>query len=286
VLQRVLRGSAATLRSTKHDGDGEPVAPTVGNTVTVQVTRSDGTDVLPAGTAATVVGDEVTVALTAAHTAELDQLTATWTERDAAGNVVATWQSAHEIVGGFFFSIAEARKSDPTLQDQTKYPATDILDTRAEVEDECESICERSFVPRFAKVTLTVAGSLLVLPHVELRRIRSVSVDGTAYTAEQVGALQFDSAGIVHLSARRGARVTITYEHGWDAPTPRLKKVTFIRLRHLLNAKLSGIPDRATSFSVTEGGTYSLAQAGRKRTGIPDVDAVYERHSVGSVTVA
>jgi hypothetical protein len=282
VLQRVLRGSVATLRSTKHDGAGEPTAPV--GAVTVDVTRADGTSVLTAGaTTAIVDGPEVTVTVSATATAELGILTAVWTDADGS-----TWTTTHEIVGGFFFSIAEARASDKTLQDQTKYPAVDILAARAEVEQECEEICGQAFVPRYAAVAHTAAsrGVVMVLPHVRLRRIRSVSVDGTAYTAEQVEALQHDPAGVVYLTARRGARVTIAYEHGWDSPPADLKRATLLRLRHRLNAKLSGIPDRAQTYSPEAGGTYSLVLPGRNRTGIPDVDAVYERYSVGTPVVA
>jgi hypothetical protein len=282
-VQRILRGSAAILRSTKHDGDGEPVAPTVGNTVTVQVTRSDGTDVLPAGTVATVAGAEVTVALTAAHTADLDQLTATWTERDGVGTVVATWQSAAEIVGGFFFSIAEARASDKTLEDATKYPDADILATRAEVEEEFEAICGRAFVPRFG--TFTGTGGAQVLPDPHLRKLRSVTVDGTAYTASELEDVKTDEAGIIATSARRGARVVVSYEHGLDSPPADLKRAALTRLRSRLNMSKSAVPDRATSFS-TETGTFRLSMPGANRTGIPDVDAVLDRYALRTPTVA
>jgi hypothetical protein len=287
-VQRILRGSVATLRSTKHNGDGEPVAPALGNTVTVQVTRSDGTDVLAAGTAATVAGAEVTVALAAAHTAELDQLTATWTERDDVGTVVATWQSTAEIVGGFYFTIAEARASDKTLEDVVKYPNADILVTRTEVEEEFETICGQAFVPRFATVAHTTAsrGVVMVLLHVRLRRVRSVSVDDIAFTAEQVVALKHEPAGFVYVSARRGARVSVAYEHGWDAPPADVKRAALTRLRSRLNMDKSAVFDRTISFSAAEGGTYRLATPSARHTGIPDVDAVLDRYALRTPTVA
>jgi hypothetical protein len=41
----------------------------------------------------------------------------------------------------------------------------------------------------------------------------------------------------------------------------------------------SGIPDRVTSYTAVDGGSYRLALPGAYATGIPDVDAVYSRYS-------
>jgi hypothetical protein len=275
-VQRILRGTAATLRSTKLNSEGEPVTP---GTVTVEVTRWDGSVVIAAGTATVVDGNERTIALTPAQTADLDLLRATW--NDTGDN--STWTTTAEIVGGFFFSIAEARDSDKTLEDAVKYPAAKILATRADVEDECERICGQAFVPRFA--TYTALGGVLVLPHPELRRLRSLSVDGTAYTAAQLEDLFTDESGIVYVTGR--GRVTVSYEHGMDAPPPDLKRAALIRLRSLLNMSKSAVPDRATSFS-TETGTFRLSMPGPEYTGIPEVDSVYHRPSfyVHTPTVA
>jgi hypothetical protein len=276
-VQRILRGSAATLRSSKLNSEGEAVAPS--GAVTVEVTRWDGSVVIAAGTATGVDGADRTIALTPTQTAQLDRLTATWT--DAGDN--SSWTTTAEIVGGFYFSIAEARASDKTLEDATKYPDADILATRAEVEEEFEEICGRAFVPRFG--TFIGTGGAQVLPDPHLRKLRSVTVDGTAYTAAEVEGVRTDEAGIIATTARRGARVVVSYEHGLDSPPADLKRAALTRLRSRLNMSKSAVPDRATSFS-TETGTFRLSMPRADRTGIPDVDAVLDRYALRTPTVA
>jgi hypothetical protein len=276
-VQRILRGTAATLRSTKLNSEGEAVAPS--GAVTVEVTRWDGSVVIEAGTATGVDGNDRTIALTPAQTAELDHLAATWTDTDGS-----TWTTTAEIVGGFYFSIAEARASDKTLEDPVKYPAADILTTRTEVEEEFEEICGRAFVPRFG--TFTGTGGAQVLPDPHLRKLRSVSVDGTAYTAAELEDVKTDEAGIIATTARRGAKVVVSYEHGLDSPPADLKRAALTRLRSRLNMDKSAVFDRTISFSAAEGGTYRLATPSARHTGIPDVDAVLDRYALRTPTVA
>ncbi len=273
-MQRILRGTTATLRWTKLDADGSPTAAVP--TTTVEVRRADGNVLVAAGTAtqAGSSASERTFALTSAQTALLDVLTAVWTD----GDVVQ--ETRVEIVGGFYFSLAQARSVDRSLEDVSRYPTAEVLATRQEVEEEFEAICEVSFVPRFRRVVLRGRA----LPDPLVRRIRSVNVGGVAYTAAQVAAVSFDPAGIVNLPTRGEA--TIEYEHGWDAPPADLRRAAITRLRSRLNAAKSAIPERATSFSFTEGGGYRLDTPGEHKTGIPDVDAVLERYQRRSPVVA
>jgi hypothetical protein len=276
-VQRILRGTAATLRSSKLNSEGEAVVP---GTVTVEVTRWDGSGVIAAGTATGVDGNDRTVALTPAQTADLELLRATWTD---AGDGSA-WATTAEIVGGFYFTIAEARASDKTLEDAVKYPNAGILATRAEVEEEFEEICGRAFVPRFG--TFTGTGGAQVLPDPHLRKLRSLSVDGTAYTTAEVEDVKTDEAGIIATSARRGARVVVSYEHGLDSPPADVKRAALTRLRSRLNMDKSAVFDRTISFSAAEGGTYRLATPSARHTGIPDIDAVLDRYALRTPTVA
>ena len=52
-----------------------------------------------------------------------------------------------------------------------------------------------------------------------------------------------------------------------------------VRLRTVLNIPKAGLPDRTTSFTVADGGTYRLDMPGAFKTGIPSVDAAYARYS-------
>lgn len=271
--QRILRGVAATLSWQPVDSNGEPAAPA--GAVTVAVAASDGTVVLPAGTATAGTGDDPrTVALTATEAANLDLLTAVWTD---AGDL-STYTTLVEVVGGYYFSLADARAADPALSNDTKYPDELLIATRAAVEEEFEAICGVSFVPRFTREVVDASCGLnLTWP--EVRSVRGVAAwDGDTYTAwTDLDYILTGGDSIITGPFCRGGRYRVDYEHGFDRPPADVKRVALIRLRHLASASLTGIPDRATSFSVAEGGTYRLARAHIMSTGIDEVDAVLAR---------
>ncbi len=369
-VQRLLVGKPGTLSVTILDTNGNPVVPS--GAVTVGVQSVSGQTIVAPGTAATdgALTGVCTVPVTAVQTAKLDQWTATWTD---SGNG-STQTSDHEVVGGFFFSIADARASDPVLADTAKYPDTTLLTMRQAVEEECEFICDVPFVPRYRRVLCdgTAEPEIFVLDS-KIRTIRSamiITADttggayiylppvlsiastttsftvtfasdvalapgsnlilsgfnpyayngswvvaslpagnqatvvtnldpgpagtiGTAigangqivvFTAGQLSALVIDddfkiqrNDGGVWDEGRRN--VVIEYECGWDAPPGELAAASLIRLRSVINRPFSSVPDRATSF-VTEGGTtFRLDTPHAFATGIPEVDAVYNRYS-------
>jgi hypothetical protein len=291
-VQRLLQAKPGTLTVTQLDSNGDPAD--ASGALTVGVTSASGAVILAPGTATTHGGTGVyTVAVTAAQTAKLDSWTATWSD---AGNQ-ATQTSDHEVCGGFFFSAAEARASDTTLADSIKYPDATVLAYRQVVEDEAEFICDVAFVPRYRRVSLDGSSSPeIYLPDARIRTIRSVSVITTpgnvvVYDATQLAAIVIDedfqiqrSDGGVFDEGRRN--VTIEYECGWDAPPAELKDAAMLRLRAVLNRRKTTVPDRATSF-VTEGGTtFRLDTPNAFSTGIPEVDAVYNRYSMRELTEA
>lgn len=272
--QRILRGVAATLSWQPVDSDGEAAAPS--GTVTVQVTSAGGTEVKPEGTATAGSGsDPRTVSLTPAETAELDRLTVVWTDDgdDSAATTVV------EIVGGFYFTLAEARASDPALANDTKFSTPALLAARAAVEEEFESICGVAFVPRFER-EIVDAGFTLNLRWPQVRSVRGVADwDGTAFVSwTDLEYLRSGVDSIIGGPFVHGVRYQVDYEHGYDRPPAEIKAAALVRLRDRASVPLRGIPDRATSFSVAEGGTYRLDQASLSRTGIPDVDAALARN--------
>ncbi len=214
----------------------------------------------------------------------LDLLTVAWT----AGEV--THRELVEVVGGFYFSAAQARGSDPSLQSTTAYPNAAILERRTAVEWQCELICRVAWVPRFRRAVLDGSGRpALVLPEHEIRTVRSISVDGVSIdpAAVLVGAGLGDPAA--GLLTRTGGgvwppgrgNVTVDFEHGTDRPPADLRDAALVHLRHMLNRPTAGLPDRATQFQAVDGGTVLLATPGRYGydTGIPEVDAVYQRYA-------
>src|SRR5690349_8723938 len=98
-LERILRGTPGTLSKQWYE-DGVPVDP---GTVTVEITRADGTSLVAAGAATTGSGSTPRAfALTTTHTALLDRLTVTWTS-----TAKGTLTSVVEVVGGYLFNLAE-----------------------------------------------------------------------------------------------------------------------------------------------------------------------------------
>lgn len=284
--QQILVGVAGTLTWQPQGADGEPADP--GATVTVTVTNSAGTAIATNAATSGSGSNPRTYAL-AART-ELDLLTATW----KVGGV-NTAETVVEIVGGYWFTLAEAREQDDKLTDAVKYPSARVLAVRRDVEAEFESVTGQAWVPRFADETVFgTRSTMLVVPHVELRSIRSITeidADGTEtpFTATELAEVVAESWGALRRYVGWPAyRYRVRYEHGHDAPPADLKAAAITRLRHRMNMHRSGIPDRATSMSTEQGQTFSLATPGLRGfvTGIPDVDVVLERHRFVRIGVA
>lgn len=286
--QQVLAGATATLSWQYLDSAGEPIDP---GTVTVAVTRADGTAIggLPAVLA---VGTERTVALTAAQTASLDMLTATWTRTADA----TTYVTRAEVVGGYYATVAQIRASDPVLGDSAKYLTADLQEQRAEIEQAVEEITEVSFVPRYRRDKLDGTGThALMLPTAMPRRIVAVSEldsDGiaTAWTPTEVAAIRLGPTREIVSPQRTfpcgSLNIVVAWEHGYDRPPVELRDKALLLLRYRAVRPKTAIPDRATSFQLEGGTVYRLDSAGRKRTGIPDVDAVLDRWSMAYGGVA
>lgn len=287
-VQRIARGAAATLTLTVIDTDGDPAEPS--GTVTVTVEKADGTDVLAAGTATTVGATGIrTVALTAAQTGTLERLTATWT------NGTTTWTTYHEIVGGFLFSVAEARAFDPAVLGvgaSNPFTNADIVTGRGVVERRCEFICGRAFVPRYARLTLDGTGtSELVLGVTEPRSIRSArvlasagSATYTAFTADELAAIALSDDGTIRRTdggvwVEDRANIVVEVEHGLDAPPEDLADAALLHLRHQLTRPRAALMAQATAVNDGDGTSYDVAGAEIYKTGISDVDAVYEQYS-------
>jgi hypothetical protein len=179
-----------------------------------------------------------------------------------------------EVTGGPLFSVPQARNSDDFLKDAEAFPAQEIIDYRVTVEQEFERITGRSFVTRVKEFTFSAYDSgehIVLLP--DAQGIESVSVNGedvsdlTGWSVTRLGK-------ITHAAAT-GDEVTLRVRYGYVTPPHDIARVGMIRLRHLLAAESSGIPDRATTWQPEDGGTFRLATPGQGKwkTGIPEVDS-------------
>jgi hypothetical protein len=286
-LIRVLRGAAATLTRTIYLDEA---AADTASPPTVVVTRPDGT-VVASGTAVDAPGTgNYTYTLPGGPTGpgsatwQLDLLRVSWT--GSIGGATVTLTDTVEVVGGFLFGLAEARASDPSLANTTTYPTSLLAAKRLEVEVECERICGQAFVPRFGRAIVSGDGSgVVVLPHQQIRTVRAVQyLNADVWTTLDVVADFSIIPGsiVVHDYSYFPfgySNIVVEYEHGWDSPPPDLVDAALMRLRSLLNRPRSGIADRALSQTTEFGTTIRYAMPGRDRTGIPDVDAVYESYT-------
>lgn len=291
-IRRVQRTASAVLEHVFEVGE-EPTD--ASGDVSVSVTDAAG-DLVVAGDATSAGPGSGRYTFPLPGQADLGRLTAAWSGQVAGAAVVQT--SIVEIVGGFFFSLAQARASDRQLADADRYPTAALERARLEVETECEAICDRAFVPRYARVVLDGTGETeLVLRHPDpdrtmahVRRIRKVSMAPRAdqpftdFTPAELAALEVAGDGTLRrLDGARFTRgfsnVVVELEYGLDAPPPDLVRAALVALRSRLHIPNSPIPDRASSFTSAEGGTYRLDMPGAFKVGIPMVDAAYARYS-------
>lgn len=282
-LVRVLRTAQIVLSHTFYVDE---TATDVTGSATYSIKRLDGT-VVTSGTASH--GATGVYSATVPAQTQVDTLTLDWT--GTINGAAVTAQDVVEIVGGFLFGLAEARAVPPAL-DVTKYPTTKLASKRISTEQECEEICGQAFVPRFARVALTLGGNSntvvgnnnsLVLPHVRVRALRALTLGGVA---QSISGLNVSPSGVITGGywpryTYPSTMMVVEYEHGSDFPPEDLREAAMIRLRSRLTMGDTGVPARALSFT-DEGGTYRLSTPSAKRTGIPDVDAVYERYTVAT----
>jgi len=289
-LTRIAKNTAGTLSTTFFVDE---TATDSSTTVTYAVVDAAGVSVASGNATHGATG---VYSFTLAAQSALKLLTITWSA--TIGGSATTQVTYAEIVDGFFFTLAEGRASDSSLSDTSTYPTADLTAARLEVEAECETICDRAFVPRYARVTLDGSGtSEVLLQHsdpsrsvADVRTIRSVSMsdspDGTftSFTAAQIADLAVTpdgtlirTGGDIFTEGRRC--VIVEFEYGLDRPPADLVRATLTRFRTVLNLNKSGVPDRASSFTVVDGGTFRLDMPGPFKTGIPTVDAAYGRYS-------
>jgi hypothetical protein len=292
-ITQILRGAPATLSAVFRDQYGS--ARTAG-AVTVTITRADGTALLT--NAVTNNGTDPgtkEVQLSAIATNVLDRLHCVWQELNGQ-----TVEQFVEVVGGYYFSIDEARQAGPGFEDSAKYPDALVLRARANVEQWIESpkVTGRAFVPRFATAVLDGDDrQSLVLPNPDVRRIRSLSVSSGSmpYVGDQdaLDALQVDGVGRLYAPLYGfpyGVRnVEVAYEFGLDAPPARIKSAALYLVREVLKYTKTGAPDSAT-WQMIDGRVFGISQPGQRgsRTGIPHVDEAldewaFSRGSAASV---
>lgn len=253
--QRVIAGTSSVVSWAQLDVDGEPADP---GTVTVTITRADGT-ALVADAATSGTGTAArTYTLSVAQTATLDRLLVSW---KVSGVTVATTEV--DVVAAPWFSNAELRAAEISLTDGTKFTPSVLSLARLQTEAFFERVTRRRFVPGYAFVTVPGSASQdLILPHVDVRRVRSAALydDPAAapietLTTTELEAMPASRSGVIsRFSGRWRARwVKVGFEFGFVAPPPDVRRQAQRLCREILvNDPKGAVPDNAVNWSSTE----------------------------------
>lgn len=286
-LHRVTRTYPITISHRFSDADGESAA-TVTGVVATATSAATGADVVLPAVEGPV--DDVYTVRVPGQSA-LDQLVVSWSATLDGSLVVDT--DIVEIAGGVFFDLADLRADDADLADMTRYPTERLRTARVEVEQECEAICDRAFVPRYRKVVVSGRDELdLILPDPDVRAVRSVGVFTTPggtlvpFTNAELAALVVNGTSRT-LSRPPGSvwpggvgNIVLGYEYGLDRPPADLRRAAMTRMRSWVSTPNRAVPSRAESWTDSAGQTYRLSLPEAYSTGEPDVDAAYDRYSL------
>jgi hypothetical protein len=204
----------------------------------------------------------------------LDTYRCVWTDDDGT-----TVETLIDLCGGHLFTVADLRATDPSYADASRYPLARIQRARLAAELRFEQAAGLAYVRRGRRLTLRGDGSsrLRVLD-TEIHTVRSASIDGTAFTADQLAELTPRVWGAIDRPAglywTDRAEITIHYEHGLDYPPEPVSQAVMTLTSEYLTRK--ALSSRAVT-EVTDVGTFNLSVAGfRKPTGIPEVDRIVQ----------
>jgi hypothetical protein len=290
-MERIQRNTPSTLSVTFYANES-PVDPD-GNAVTVSAVKADGTShIAPVAATRTGVG---VYTYPMASQVNLQFLTFTWT--GLISGVSTSLYTEAEIVGGFYWTVAQLRDYDSSLT-LAKYSYAKMVEARMDVEHEFERICNRAFVPRFGRETLTGDGTnQLWLVKPDVHRITKLTVDGTDKLADWVTSnlirVDKDATNMLYFEEDTGefteqSDIVIEYEHGMKSvPFPIFDK-SRIRARAYLTGKNARIDERVSVVNADGFGRFNLATPGMEMgfgryvrsglgvwyTGMPEVDVV------------
>lgn len=276
-MDRIPKGRSTDISIAFTDLAGAPADPAP-DSCQVTVVDDAGATIV-AATAADDAGATApgtfTHTLTPANTAQLNVLTARWTAT-VAGQA-ETRETQIEVVGGEYFTIADARRLK-TLENTERFPAADILFARDVAADALENACGVAFLPRFRRQTLSGDDSTTIrLDRRRVRALRQITVDGVALTAGEL-ALVIPTASRTLYRAAGWANgvenITVAYEHGFSYPPARVARaVLLLAKRFLIDGPVS---DRTIRQSDPSGASEWFVTAGVRGAifDVPEANAV------------
>jgi hypothetical protein len=245
-------------------------------------------NVLTPAPAATVVGNAVSVQLTAAvHTAELDRLELQVTATVASAPAVLSVEV--EVIGSQWLTLA-ALRSEPDLADSTRFSDRLLTQVRDEWCSHIEALCNLRMTPGYDVEHHFGRGlPYLVVAANEPTALRAVYLDGELVDPAR---LELDRAtGFLELTSgtfTRGAPVEVHLENGLIHPPPRLVRELKKVVRAEVLQRGAKAPTNAIAESSPDGGVmirYSTPDPSAGRwTGYLSLDPViteYRRPAMG-----
>ena len=277
--RQVLRGTAETLSVTFYSGE---TATNADGAVTIGIVDEAGATVVASGTSTTSSGSGVYTYALAAQS-NLKKLTATWS---GTWGSAMTFDTHHEVVGGWYATPAEVRAMDSILGEATTFPLADLIDAidySAAVIDDYTGV---SWVQRYHRLVLNGTDTDTIrLPVMFPTTLLSASVDGSALSSAKIAEVAMFDDGLLQRKSDLwdytdpGNLVVIEVEAGVGTVAPndiRWAARTLARF-HLLE-QVSKIPSQAISVQ-SEFGQIQLAQPGMNRPSpLPDVNVILNRH--------
>jgi hypothetical protein len=272
-VDHVLRHTRAVVSVTFSAGNAD-------GAVTVTVVDAGGRSVAT-GNATSVGAGSYTFAIDPQP--EVAELSITWA--GSWGGSAQSIASQVEIVGGYLFTLAQARAYDAELANTTKHPDAEIRERRAGITDFFEQFCGISFVPRYARDVLD-GDCDLWLTHWPVTKLLAASIDGVALTGGELAVATVYPHGRLYRSAgwwtTNPRQAVVEYEHGMAAVPWDIHQAALVYLRYTLTP--SNLSERTMSVS-NELGTVRLAVANEKYpTSIPAVDAALLNHKQTAVS--
>lgn len=258
-------GDLVRLQLTTTDTNGDPAD---AGAVTLTIEQPDGTDASLGALTHTpltgIYGYNFPPTMLGAHVAD-------WT---ATGTNQARDRRRLDVYGATICDPAELRSRYPDLASTATYPDSKVREAlRASVE-QWNTLARVSMAPFASRLTRVGNGRTeLALPHVEIRSIVSLTIDGTL--VDPASYFVDGEAGLVELltgvfTYRKA--VVVHYEHGLDSPPGPVVDAVKQRAVELLVPPQSGL-GRMTSVA-NDLGYARLSLAGRDgSTGVPDFDS-------------
>lgn len=248
------------------------------------LTVYDGAGVQLATATPTHTDHLLTATVPSASLPELDTYRLVWTA--TVGGDAYQWETHVELVGEYLYTIAQFRAFDSAFTNATKYPDSYVRQVRDSIQDQIEGVraAAVAFVPRSRRVTVDGTGrAALFLPDVAVREVLAVTIDGTAWSSQEIadgitiddGVLWLTGDGPGSLWPRGRRNVALHYVHGHSSPPGPIARAALLLAKEY--SVPADVPSRATATSVGDQ-LFRITVAGRDGiTGIPDVDAAIDQ---------